>query len=196
MKSSTSNTVVALCAIGGFALDASDKIGVALPGIFGAIAGASSFWLPPLCLACGCVFGWNAKKWAGSHARAVFMDPVVLDEKERKAARDVVSDMDVELKALLRAAVDKGTVYADADEWRMFSGRGEDYYRQFLTWSYADGNKAVLKPTERMIKLRGDCSDLFDQASSTMNQHGIERGRNVRFSSSGMYGMPSWWWYK
>ena len=178
------------------ALTIVDKTGISLPPILSFVNEQSNWLLPVLCILFGFAAGWNARKLKEARARPVFMDPVVLDEKERKAARDVVSDMDVEFKALLRAAVDKGTVYADADEWRMFSGRGEDYYRQFLTWSYADGNKAVLKPTERMVKLRSDCSDLFDQASSTMNQHGIERGRNVRFSSSGMYGMPSWWWYK
>ncbi len=187
------SAVLAVAAVLGGVGSFAQWAGIEFSGVVGTAIDAAPAWLPAASLILGVLIGWNAKKRHELMSYHAPLDPIILESKTMKKSREVIADMEAELKALLMATVDKGTAYADSSEWRSYLNFQEDYLNQFLEWNYADDNITLLKPTDRLAALRSECADLFEQASKTMNTHGVSKGTRPHFG--GYSGMPDWWWY-
>lgn len=124
--------------------------------------------------------GWWSKRW--------FVSKISL--------QNFMAQMDVQLKALLMAVADKRAIYTTASGWRNFSQAYKPYFERFLTWSYVDGGKAIVKPKKALLKFRAKHSDFFEQAIETMEAHGAEKGEVIAAPPTNDKSYTVWWWSK
>lgn len=140
----------------------------------------------------GFLIGWKARE--GFRFSSTKQDKNQAKENFEKV-KDSLMQQSSSLKALMKASVEKGTVYCDEEDWKYSRIPEEPFFSQFLQTSYIDGNRAKITPKQPLIDIDNMSPEIFSGLSKTIEEHGIERNMNhhYRFSTDTI---PFWWWYR
>lgn len=142
--------------------------------------------------------GWFAR---GRSQRMTRAERRYLKKREEEAQRKGFEDakrsfyqLDPELKALMLAALDKGSAYCDGDDWRFNRLPDDPFISQFVETRYIDGDVAKITALPPLNEFRKAVPDAFDGVGGTMERHARDRGSRVvaSFGTSSL----NWWWYR
>lgn len=142
--------------------------------------------------------GWAAR---GRSQRMTRAERRYLREREEESQRkgfEAVKrsfyQLDPDLKALMLAALDKGSAYCDGDDWRFNRLPDDPFISQFVETRYIDGDVAKITALPPLNEFRKAVPDAFDGVDGTMERHARDRGSRViaSFGTSSL----NWWWYR
>ena len=193
MKTSTSNAIVAVCAVVGFAIDLAGRLGYPLPGIFEFVSSTSFAWLPLLALACGFALGWNAKKLSAEKKIEKLEKQVAeLEKRPIQGQRTVMTETDKRnrTREFLRSKIAEMTVsqvrlVMDASMGKKLQIEAQDEIElagigvamppsEAIMHCYSDGDLFDLRLTPEMNKAVSTETQFFlDEAKSKIE--GFER---------------------